>query len=267
MHAPRFLSLVHLSLLVSVADAADCADTCYDVTCQYYDDLGGTTSGICDIYGNDLEVTYGCDCSGCDCDSGDPTPAPNAPSPLPTCDAEVVAQGRRLSSCAAGGGLCYTLTCQYYDDLGGTTSGICDYQGTDLEVAYGCDCSGCDCDWEDPTPSPTTSSPTPSPTPSPECMTPSPSIPRMTPQPTTLSPTPLPTSTPTAAPSLTPHPSPVPTTAEPTVSPFPSTPPSPFPTQTPTMLCEVVLDVGVFVRQHQDCGHHEVPRRRLQRRL
>ena len=141
MHAPRLLSLVHLSLLVSVADADDCAAEAYALVrrVKVMKIREGSIAGVCDYNGNDLEAAYGCDCSGCDCDAAavvtsSPTPSPTpSPSPLPTCDAEVVASGRRLSSCAAN---CYGNTCQYYEDLGNPSiEGVCDYNGNDLEAA------------------------------------------------------------------------------------------------------------------------------------
>ena len=58
----------------------------------------------------------------------------------------------------------------YWDHAHGTVKEVCDYQGTDLEEGYGCDCTGCSCQ---PQPSPAPSvSPRPSAT-----MTPSASPP------------------------------------------------------------------------------------------
>ena len=51
-----------------------CSATCYGETCQKADDQYGTVDGFCDYYGVDIQLVYGCDCSGCACD--DSTSAP-----------------------------------------------------------------------------------------------------------------------------------------------------------------------------------------------
>ena len=70
--------LLRLVLLICSAVAAtgyysNCQYTCYEHTC---DELGNTC--------NELEDTYGCDCSGCACPTRAPVTAPRWPTPRPT---------------------------------------------------------------------------------------------------------------------------------------------------------------------------------------
>ena len=60
-------------------DDDDCPATCFNNTCDFYDDYMGKIDGVCDFNGTEIEV-YGCDCTGCAC-SG--TTAPTA-SRVPT---------------------------------------------------------------------------------------------------------------------------------------------------------------------------------------
>ena len=60
------------------ARAGACTANCYGYTCDYWEQ--GNIPGICDNGGQDLEVAYGCDCSGCAC-AAVATPSPSMGNP------------------------------------------------------------------------------------------------------------------------------------------------------------------------------------------
>jgi len=45
----------------------NCPETCYDHSCDYWDDHYGILDGVCDYLGDELNTKYDCDCSGCSC--------------------------------------------------------------------------------------------------------------------------------------------------------------------------------------------------------